>query len=252
MQKQLLPDDLPSSVITQSSIYPDGHVTDWHSHSFAQLVYACSGVMTVRVADSLWVIPPQRAVWVPSGISHKVSKHGQAHMRSLYVRPDAFNDLPENSCVLTVSPLMRELILHLCSLPERYEPGSEEERITQVIMDQLKNATFESFYLPETTDKRLKPVCQAIQAHPENSQTLIQWASHVNISSRALSRLFRTELGLSLVQYRQQVRLLEALKKLAKGEPVTRVAMDVGFSSLSAFNRLFRRSFGKTPGVFFN
>lgn len=233
-----------------STSYPDGWVIDWHHHDFAQLVYACTGVMTVETVDNLWVIPPQRAVWVPPYIDHKVSMHGQADMRNLYVRPGCYQSLPEKSGVFNVSPLLRELVLHLASYTEESE-SEEIKRIFQVVMDQLKRASETSFYLPVATDDRLKLVCDHVLSQPDDNRTLVQWAAHINISSRSLSRLFRTDVGLSFVEYRQQARLLAALKLLAKGLPVTSVALDVGFSSLSAFNSLFKKSLGKTPGHFF-
>ena len=183
-----------SSAIVIPATYPDGLVIDWHQHDFHQLVYACSGVMTVETVDNLWVIPPQRAVWVTAGVLHKVSMHGKADLHNLYVNSAICHALPKNCCVFTISPLL--LV-------------------------------------------------------PEDNRSLSGWADYINISSRSLSRLFRTELGVSFVEYRQQVRLFQALKYLASGASVTTVAMEVGFSSLSAFNRLFKRYFGTTPGHFF-
>ena len=88
-------------------------------------------------------------------------------------------------------------------------------------------------------------------AHPADNQSLSEWADTLSISSRTLSRLFRQEMGMSFIEYRNQIRLFESLKRLAAGQPVTTVALDVGFVSLSAFNSLFKRHFGKTPGHYF-
>ena len=251
MKSRFSPQTLTSAFIARSNSYPDGYIVDWHHHDFAQLVYACSGVMTVKTPDNLWVIPPQRAVRVPLGIPHRVSMHGRAEMRSLYIQPDAFQNLPEQSCVLGISPLMRELILYFADSDLPIRENSERERMILVTIDQLKQAPSVSLQLPEPHNERLKPICEAIQAHPENNDSLAQWAERVCVSSRTLSRRFRSELGLSFVEYRQQARLFAALKQLAKGMPVTHVAMNTGFSSLSAFNRLFKRNFGTSPGRFF-
>lgn len=244
--------DQVSSVTVVPVSYPDGLVIDWHRHDFHQLVYACSGVMTVETADNLWVIPPQRAVWVPAGVLHKVSMHGNADMRNLYVNTGIRHELPANSCVFTVSPLLRELILHLSSITDADYSDHETRRLTLVTLDQLKQAREVSFHLPVASDSRLKHICDHLQLYPEDNRTLSDWADHINTSSRSLSRLFRVDLGVSFVEYRQQVRLFQALKLLASGASVSRVALDVGFSSLSAFNRLFKRYFGISPGHFFN
>ncbi|MGF1889395.1 helix-turn-helix transcriptional regulator [Photobacterium profundum] len=247
----VLNNELAMSAIVIPKSYPDGHIIDWHHHDFSQLVFAYSGVMIVETYENLWVIPPQRAVWIPAGVLHKVSMHGQAKMRNFYVRPNCDRQLPEQSCVLNVSTLMRELLLHLASVEFSESCREEIERLIKVTLDQLKSAHQVTFYIPIATDPRLASVCNALLNDPANSRSLSEWAAIINISSRSLSRLYRNELGLSFVEYRHQVRLLEALKQLAKGKPVTTVAMEVGFSSLSAFNRLFKRNFGTTPGHFF-
>ena len=232
--------------------YPDGLVVDWHQHDYHQLVYACSGVMMVEASNNLWVIPPQRAVWVPAGVSHKVSMHGDAKMRNLYVNTSYEYYLPTDSCVFNISPLMRELISHLASAPDLHLARDETGRLIQVTLDQLKQASKVSFHLPVALNTKLKEVCDKILQTPDDNRTLSEWACYLNISSRSLSRLFRADLGISFVEYRQQVRMLEALKQLASSASVTRVALEVGFSSLSAFNRIFKRYFGTTPGHFFD
>ena len=178
--------------------------------------------------------------------------HGRAVMKSLYIRPEDYTGLPQTSSVLSVSPLLRELLIHLADLPEETESDETIERLLLVTIDQLKQSSSVQLNIPDSFNKRLQPICQEILTHPNNSETLEQWASKVHISSRTLSRLFKSELNMSFTQYRQQVRLVEALKQLATGEAVTSVAMNVGFASLSAFNRLFKNYFGKAPGQFFD
>ncbi|WP_211828463.1 AraC family transcriptional regulator [Kistimonas asteriae] len=252
MKKSIPFSGSPRTAIVIPQSYPDDWVINWHHHDFAQLVYACSGVMTVETADNHWVVPPQRAVWIPPYIDHRVTMYGQAEMRNLYVSVDGYQQLPEKSCVLNVSPLLRELILHLAVLTKETEKSGEAERLFLVILDQLKRANEMTFYLPMPTDVRLKHVCESILEHPDDNRTLAEWAAYINISSRSLSRLLRKDIGLSFVEYRQQARLFLALKLLAKGLPVSTVAMEVGFSSLSAFNHLFKKNFGQTPGHIFD
>ena len=60
--------DNPRPVVTLANDYPSGYEIEPHRHARAQLVYAAQGVMTVTVAAGSWVVPPQRAVWMPAGI----------------------------------------------------------------------------------------------------------------------------------------------------------------------------------------
>ena len=50
---------------------------------------------------------------------------------------------------------------------------------------------------------------------------------------------------------RQQARPLESLRRLAAGEPVTKVALDCGYASASAFGAMFRRALGVSPTAYF-
>jgi AraC-like DNA-binding protein len=80
---------------------------------------------------------------------------------------------------------------------------------------------------------------------------LEQWARSAGASGRTLARLFRRETGMSFGAWRQQARLIEALTRLGAGEPVTHVALDLGYDSPSAFTAMFRRSLGVTPSRYF-
>lgn len=71
--------------------------------------------------------------------------------------------------------------------------------------------------------------------------------SQVAMSRRTFTRLFREQTGISFVEWRQQACLLMAVVRLGNGEPVTRVATDLGYSSPSAFTGVFRRVLG--PGA---
>ena len=66
-----------------------------------------------------------------------------------------------------------------------------------------------------------------------------------------MCRHLKKETGMTFRIWRQQIRLLMSLGKLAKGEPVTNVAMDVGYNTMSAFITAFRQTFGTTPNAYF-
>ena len=68
--------------------YPDGWVNPWHRHRRAQLVYASSGVMTIATPHGTWVVPPNRAAWMPAETEHSIRSWGDVAMRTLYVRAD--------------------------------------------------------------------------------------------------------------------------------------------------------------------
>lgn len=219
-----------------------------HHHDRAQLVYASAGVMTTATATGTWVVPPQQAVWVPAGIVHEVRSAGSMAMRTLYVRPEAAMDLPRTCCVVEVSPLLRELILRAVAFATDRPPTPEEARMLTVIADELHSLVPSPLHLPLPRDRRLKSVTDALAQIPADRRPLADWARIAGASERTLARLFVRETGLTFGAWRQRLRLLGAVARLAEGEAVTTIAYDLGYDSPSAFIAMFRKSLGATPG----
>ena len=243
---------IPRSMVAVSLDYPNGYHIPAHCHQSAQLLYACAGVMTVTTEKGIWVVPPQRAVWVPALMEHQIFTSGRLSMRSLYIKPDAATGLPIECCVVTVPPLLRELILHAVTLPRLYPLTGSEARIMTVILDQIRSLSVAPLDLPIPKDPRLERIYRAFTVNPADNRTLGDWGNKVGATSRTLSRLFRSETGMNFRQWRQQVRILEALRRLGNEEPVTSVALDMGYDSPSAFINMFKKALGKTPGQYFN
>ena len=244
--------DVPRPVVAAASDYPADHKIARHSHPRSQLIYAERGVMTVTTGIGVWVIPPQRAVWVPAGMEHRVgAAAGPIRMRSLFVAAGAKAGLPAECCVVTVSPLLRELILRAVEIPPLYDPGGADGRLMDVILDQLQRLPVTPLHLPMATDARLGRITTALRAEPGINRTLAEWSNEAGASARTLSRLFVKETGMTFGAWRQQARLLKALEMLAGGQLVTAAALDLGYQSPSAFVAMFRRALGVSPGRYF-
>ncbi|HET6489305.1 MAG TPA: helix-turn-helix transcriptional regulator [Syntrophales bacterium] len=241
----------PQAVIALALDHPDGHVIPFHWHSRAQLLYASTGVMTVTTGSGVWVLPPLRAMWIPAFTEHSIRTSGHLSMRTLYLKPDAARNLPSACRIVSVCPLLRELIVFSTTLPRFYEPGSLAGRTMALIVDLLEFRDTVPLDLPIPRDPRLRKIFDLLSVQPADGRTVEDWGVRVGASGRTLSRLFRSETGMSFHQWRQQLRLLEATRLLGQGESVTNIALDVGYNSLSAFVSVFRRTLGVTPGRYF-
>lgn len=226
----------------------DGAVVPWHAHAHAQLIYGASGLMRIESSAGAWVVPPARAVWIPAGIEHQVTCVGRVVMQAVYVLPQAAPWLPRDCLVMDVSPLLRELVAAAMELEADYDLGGPEARLVAVLIDGLRARPLEKLHLPMPEDKRLRAVTQSLIANPGDARTLADFAGDAGASARTLARRFVAETGLSFGAWRQQLRLHEALARLASGEPVTSVAFAVGYDSPSAFIAMFRKTLGDTPG----
>ena len=230
---------------------PAGFHIPRHHHRRSQLLYTSSGAITATTDLGSWVVPPHRAVWVPAGMEHEMTTSGVVRMRTVYIESDARETLSRTCAVLTVGNLLRELILAAVRIPNDYDADGRDDRVMQLILDELRPASELPLHLPMPTDRRLLRVCEHICATPSDASTLTEFGRRFGTSPRTLERLFPAETGLSFSLWRQQARALAAIRLLGEGRPVTSVALDVGYESPSAFGAMFRRLLGVAPSDYF-
>lgn len=224
-----------------------GGAIDAHRHDDHQIIYAGRGVLAVTTNAGSWIAPSTRAIWVPAGTMHAHRAHGELELH-LVGLPAADNPLGlDDPTVLSVGPLLRELILAYTHDPDDDSP--ERERLRAVLLDQLRASTQQPLHLPTPNTPQLQALCEILHANPADDRSLAALGRQIGASDRTLSRLFKADLGMSFPQWRTQLRLYHALVLLAENTPVTTVAHLCGWSSASAFIDVFRRTFGHTPGT---
>jgi AraC-like DNA-binding protein len=228
--------------------YPDGLVSGMHRHPRAQLIYAIAGVMRVETERSLFVLPPTKALLLPTGVLHSISMEGRVAMRELFLHPDAARGIAGDTRVMAVGPLLRELLVAVCDEPVDWAPGGRAQHLVALIIDEIARARTLPTELPLPRDARLLRVARAVCDRPADPRGLDDWATVAGASRRTLARLFLRETGMTFGQWRLQARLNAAFVLLMTDGNIARVARDVGFRSQSAFGAAFVRAFGITPG----
>ena len=223
--------------------YEAGDRVERHSHTRAQLLYARSGVVLVTSDQGRWMVPPEHALWIPPFVEHSVEMLGPVSIFSLYVEPAALPDLPATVRVVGVTDLARELIIAAV----RAEGTERMRLIMPLLLDVVATLPERSLALPFPADRRLAALCRHFVEHPSPDLVIDRWASDLSMSRRAFTRTFRRETGLSLSTWRQQACLFAALPRLAAGETVTSVALDLGYDSIAAFTTMFKRMLGAPP-----
>ena len=245
--------NIPQPVAAMAKEFARGAVSHKHQHRRAQLLYAVKGLFEVTTADSLFLVPPQHALWLPPQIDHEVRFRVATMVRTLYIDRKALPDLaPSAPRVVHVSPLLRELIVRLTALPIEYAPHDRVGRLASVTLEEIVWEPDDHLHLPLPKDKRLRRLHEALVKNPADNRSLEDWAKTVGASSRTLARLFQSECGTSFLNWRQQVRILAALPMLSAGVPVISVALDLGYETPSAFTAMFRRITGILPSQYFS
>ena len=227
--------------------YFGGHHIERHAHPWAQLIYASVGVMRVRAAGRLWLVPPARAVWAPAGLEHELWARGDFAMRTLYIAPKIAVGLPEACVGLDVPPLLRELILHIVGLGMLHQEEPDHAALATVAISLLKAPTTLPSSLPWPGDPRALAAAELLLANPSEPLELTEVARRAGASARTLQRLFLEETGLGFAEWRQRLRLLHAATLLSEGLSVTAAGLEAGYASTSAFIAAFKKQLGRTP-----
>ena len=245
--------DVPRPIVIRPQrVMARGEERPVHHHTREQLVYADMGVMSVTTVHGTWVVPPNRAVWVPSGLDHGVRPITECRMLNAFFQPGVVANLPKTCAVVIVPPVLQELLRHATKIEDAYDEDGPDGRIMNVIIDMVQSLETVPLHLPMPTDERLKRIADAIVSDPADNRSQADWAKVSGASVRTLARLFPEQTGMSFSAWRQQARLMAALERLAAGEPVVRVALDLGYTSQSAFIAMFKRALGTTPGKYFS
>jgi AraC-like DNA-binding protein len=243
--------DHRSQITTLTRDYAAGHVIPSHFHDRDQLVYASRGVMTVRTSQGAWVVPTHRAVWIPAAVPHTITMSGTVAMRTLYLKSWLAKTLPRDCCVVNVSPLLSKLILHAYTFAALKKTSKLQGHLINVIIDQMTAIQMVPLQLPNPSDPRALRVSAVLLADPSNRRPLAHICKSAGASKRTVERLFQKDVGMSFGKWRQQLRLMQAMRLLAEGAKVTHAALESGYSTPSAFICMFRKTLGTTPASYF-
>jgi len=224
---------------------------DWHRHRRGQVFCVESGLVHVRTASGSWMLPPQRAGWLPPGELHKVSVSGAMSGWTVLLTPAASKHLPPHPTVIGVTEIMRALVRQAANWAEQTALTPPQKRILSVLLDELQQQPQAALHLPMPQDRRLLRITAALAEAPADGRSLAEWAAWAGLSSRSMSRLFRSETGCSFGQWRQQFLLSIALERLARGETVNAVSDALGYATTSNFIAMFKRHFGASPARYF-
>ena len=246
-ERPAIPTTLVRPVEVRAFDMADGEIFEPHSHEWGQFTYSAEGVLTVLTGNGHFTAPPNMAVWIPPGIVHDIKPVGPAKFRSLYIAQNEVKGMPPNCAVLSVDALLRNLILEAAKLPREWNETGADVRLMRVILDRIRCASAAPLDLPLPSSSRLRSVTNSLLANPADRRTIEQHGENAGASGRTLARLFKQETGMTFGEWRRRRILLSALERLADGQAVTTIALEMGYESPSAFIAMFRQNLGVTP-----
>lgn len=223
------------------------HDSGLHRHACGQLLFTRQGCMRITLAQQLCLLPPSRAAWIPPGIVHRAVMQQSVDYRSIYLKPELCAELPQQVCVIEVSPLLRAVLEPIAGAD--FDTDWQQGKFIHLLglcLSEIRDATQQPMLLPLPRDKRLIPLLATPEKLPPELQVLER---QIGASGRTISRIFQRETGMSYQQWRQQWRLMRAMELLATGRNLSYSAFELGFSGDSAFIAFFKDMTGITPGA---
>ncbi|HGM5583015.1 TPA: helix-turn-helix transcriptional regulator [Pseudomonas putida] len=239
--------ELPAPVYFRYDEFDADTISPTHSHAWGMLNYAAHGVMHLDVEGQRYVSPPNYAVWVPPDIEHGCHNLQAIVLRSVYLDRSLCAELPQQPCSLKISDILKAILGDFARRDLRIAQDERDQRLVQVLLDQLLLAPTQTCYLPFARSDGLRQVLDALHAEPGDNRPLGDWAAQVHVSERTLARQFIRELGISFGEWRLRLRFLRAIEALETGAPIQSIAFDLGYSSASAFIAMFQRQARCTP-----
>lgn len=240
----------PRPMTVRAQSIPARHYFPEHAHAWHQVVYAISGVLTVAAEGQSFVISPEQAVWLPTGLRHRVGSLLGAEFRSLWIADEAGGGLPASPTVFGVSPLLRALIIEAAEIEGQEDRDGYASRVTGLILDQLRRAPPLAGALPWPRNGALVALCETLYADPADPRGPEEWGRELGMSGRTLARRFEAELGMSLRSWRRRLRVFKSIELMGGGLGVTQTAMELGYGSTSAFVYAFRHDMGCSPQAY--
>lgn len=255
MTKTRQPLDGPVWVRTYPVTFLHDVTEEAHDHAWHQLTFATRGHLEVITDEAHHLVPVDRAIWVPAGTRHAEVMRAPISMRSIYLssrlssrlRSRTRGAMADRVRTIAVTPLLRELILHISRLGALDRRKPEQARLAGVLLDQLAAAGDTGFALPLPRDPRGRAFADLILGAPGDDASIAALARKAGASLRTLERCFLVETGVAVGAWRRRVRLFHALRRLEAGASVTEVALEVGYANTSAFSHAFARQFGGSP-----
>ncbi|GMN90190.1 AraC family transcriptional regulator [Francisella sciaenopsi] len=224
----------------------------WYKPYRGQIVCIETGVIHVMTEYGSWILPSNRAAWIPPNMPFRIRTNGLVRGWTVFILPELCEGLSKTPCVIHISEVLRALSLRATEWDRRDSLTIEQESIASIICNEIIMAPEESLHMPMPKTQRVIKVANAIMDSPSIDKSLEEWASFGAMSPRTLRRAFLSETGLTFSRWRQQAQLAKGLDMLAQDISVSEISDYLGYASPSNFIAMFRRAFGETPKQYFS
>jgi AraC-like DNA-binding protein len=251
---------------------------NWHFHKEYELIYFLKGQGMRIVGDHLSNFQQGELVlvgeWLPHLWRNETGISGEADADFILVKfPRLFENVPIFSLpeffgirnllkrsmrgllfAESMLPKVHDALIHL-SESQAAEKMISFLRVLQILAEEeeyeyLTSPDF-SIHNQDLGENRLQKVINHISTHYHQSITLEEIARIAHMTPPAFCRFFKSSTNKTFSYFLNEVRVSKACQLLINGEKsISQICFDVGFNSLTNFNRTFRSFKGTNPSKF--
>ncbi|WNJ97232.1 helix-turn-helix transcriptional regulator [Vibrio ruber] len=237
----------PSDVFMNFEAFVSNTETRIHSHPWGQVQLISGGILEMEAEQTRFLAPPHLAIWVPAGVVHRSYNRKPLDYCSLNIDQPLTAAFPEQTSLLKITPIVQAIIEDFRQRQVSVPQSEADQRLVDVLLDQLSAQETELHFLPSSTHKYLSPILAAVEDNPADDTSLKIWAERVHTTERTLARCCQSELGMSFTEWRMRVRYLHSMELLRHGCSVKEVAYTLGYRQASPFISMFKKYAGVTP-----
>lgn len=227
-----------------------GEGSDWHTHGFGQITSALSGSMYLGTPERVHLLCSAMAIWIPPDTQHWLRYGTDNEMIYVDVSREEAEHLGARCRVIAMTPLLESLMAATVPTAPSQRSQAHISALHALLREELLAAIDVPLSVAMPQDRRIIAAARAALEAPGAVGSATDWLRGVAAGQKTIERLFLAETGMTPARWLRQVRILHAITRLAAGDKVGTVALDMGYESASAFSYMFRRVIGVSPSRF--
>jgi len=274
--------DFPLAIYTDNfSLFEDGYIR-WHWHKELQFSYSLYDKVVVFIEDEKIILSPGEGIMVNSNVLHQIKPYNNSNcmMFSLDFDPSLIGGMDDsliekkyltpiiessNLKFISLKPdvlWQKKILEHLKAIFTLYneKPYGYELEMTNYLgilwlnlIREMKGEIKDSASTISNDNERVKLSLEYIHKYYTDNILLDNIAMASNISKSECCRSFKRILKVTPFEYLMEYRISKASELLLKNkESISNIALNVGFSGISYFGKVFKKYKNCTPSDYRN
>ena len=215
------------------------------------LLCVSTGALRLEAEGQRWLLPPARAALLRAGRPATIAVPQPAKTASVLFHIDFVPPPQQHLTVFDLDPLARALVSECGTWQEAEEPLPPYARAIFAALAAVAWRLAERpspVVMPAGRSAEVRTALQLTEERLGDDIRFEEVAAAVGLVPRSLARRFEAEVGMTWRATLRRMRVLRAVELLAADDaPITTIAHEVGYGSLSAFNAAFRELTTVTP-----